>query len=150
MFAHLDRRLHFNKGNSVLEPIHAAIGAGLLVLISAVVQHLNTVWMKGARFVLTDRSAPLPADGFAGRSRRTLQNNLESAAMMVPAALAVSIAGNGAAALNLVATILYLGARTGFTVCYWAGLSFERSLCWAVGMVAILLMSAQAVLLTLP
>jgi len=132
-----------------LEPIHAAIGAGLLVLISAVVQHLNTVRMKGARFVLTDRSVPLPEDGFAGRSRRTLQNNLESAAMMVPPALALTISGYGADALNLVATLVYLGARIGFTVSYWAGCSFARSACWAAGMVAIVIMSAQALLLSL-
>ena len=62
----------------------ALLTAGALVFVSAAVQHLNTVGSKGLAFVFTDRASPLSREGFAGRAARTLQNNLESAAMVVP------------------------------------------------------------------
>lgn len=114
----------------------AAAGAGLLVAISAIVQHLNTVLSKGAGFVLTDRSQPLAQYGFAGRAARTLQNNLESAAMVTPLALIIEMKGNGTQ-IAAAAAVVYLLARIGFTLSYWLGINALRSACWAVGLAAI-------------
>lgn len=123
--------------------LFAAFGAGLLVAVSALVQHLNAIRLRGVGFALSDRSAPSPSDGFAGRATRTLRNNLESAAMMTPLALGVVVAGT-ASSLTAAAGAVYLAARIGFTLAYWFGLYFLRSFCWGVGMGAIGVMAYAA------
>lgn len=120
------------------------VAASLLVAASAVVQHLNTVLTKGPGFVLTDRSTALPSEGFSGRTARTLQNNLESLAMSAPIALALSIMQLDTP-LMVAAGLIYIAARTGFTLSYWIGASFFRSLFWAVGMAAIGVMAWGAI-----
>ncbi len=62
--------------------------AGILVWVSALAQHFNNLFVHGAKWVASDRSKLIPEDGFTGRSTRALRNNLESAAMYVPVALA--------------------------------------------------------------
>ena len=62
------------------------IVAGALVWISAVGQHIGNLTSHGAKWVMSDRSHPVSDDGFAGRSARTLRNNVESCAMYVPVA----------------------------------------------------------------
>lgn len=114
----------------------AAAGAGALVTISAAVQHANTVWFKGPGFVLTDRAAPLPRDGFAGRAARALQNNMESAGMYVPVALALALSGGLNQATSF-AALTYLAARVVFTLSYWGKINMLRSAAWGVGMASI-------------
>ncbi len=119
-----------------MEVLIAPIGAALLVFLSATVQHLSTVISRGVGFVMTDRSAPLSAEGFSGRAKRTLQNNLESAAMMVPLGLTAAILGE-ASQFTITAAYIYVGTRIGFTLCYWFGISVARSVFWGVGMATI-------------
>jgi len=114
----------------------APLGAGALVAISALVQHLNTVGSKGVGFVFTDRATPLSRDGFAGRAARTLQNNLESAAMVTPPALVIAALGSETDVIVTTA-LIYLAARVGFTAAYWFGINKARSASWAIGMAAI-------------
>ena len=123
--------------------IYVPLGAAMLVFAAALVQHLGTVYMKGPRFVMTDRSQPLGNDGFAGRSKRALQNTLESTAMMVPLALVVVFTGtqNNASAI---AGVTYLIARIVFLISYWTGVNLLRSAAWAVGMISIIVMAATA------
>ena len=113
----------------------APITAGLLVFLSAAVQHASTVWAKGVGFVMTDRSTPLADGGFAGRAKRTLQNNLESGVMMIPLSLS-AVYMNLSGALVTFAYI-YAVARIGFTLCYWFALNPIRSAFWGVGMAMI-------------
>lgn len=123
----------------------AILTAGLLVFLSAAIQHANTVSTRGLGFVLTDRSTPLAREGFAGRAGRTLQNNLESAAMFVPGAAIVTFLGH----TNTVSTLAagaYVAARLGFTLSYWLGASRPRSFFWGIGMAAIAAMSTTAAL----
>jgi uncharacterized MAPEG superfamily protein len=122
----------------------APLGAGALVAISALVQHLNTVISKGLGFVFTDRSTPLSRDGFAGRAARTLQNNLESAAMVAPAALVIAITRSETEIITTTA-LIYLAARLGFTVFYWYGVNVTRSISWATGMIAIAILTYCAI-----
>ena len=126
----------------------AILIAGLLVFLSAAVQHANTVSTRGLGFIFTDRSTPLARDGFAGRTARALQNNLESAGMFVPAAAIVSLGGHATMASGLAASV-YIVARLGFTISYWLGASRPRSFFWGIGMASIAAMSALA-LLALP
>ena len=121
----------------------ALLTAGALVFVSAAVQHLNTIGSKGLGFVFTDRAAPLARDGFAGRAARTLQNNLESAGMVAPAA-AILLAFGTESMVVVAAALLYAAARIGFTLSYWLGASRPRSFFWGIGMAAIAATSASA------
>lgn len=123
----------------------AVLTAGALVFVSAAVQHLNTVGSKGLAFVFTDRASPLSREGFAGRAARTLQNNLESAAMVVPATLTLLVLG----ADNPVASgaaLAYALVRVGFTLSYWTGVNRLRSLFWGLGMAMIAALTVSAIL----
>lgn len=122
----------------------ALLTAGALVFVSAAVQHLNTLGSKGLAFVFTDRAAPLSREGFAGRAARTLQNNLESAAMVVPAALTLLMTGAESVVISG-AAVIYMTARVGFTLSYWSGINRLRSLFWGVGMAMIAVLTLNAI-----
>src|SRR5215475_15822286 len=62
----------------------SVIVAAVLVWLSALIQHLSNVSERGSQYVMSDRSAPPPLQGFFGRATRTLSNNIESALMWVP------------------------------------------------------------------
>lgn len=126
----------------------ALLAAGALVFVSAAVQHLNTIGSKGLAFVFTDRATPLSRDGFAGRAARTLQNNLESAGMVLPPAVALMVLGVDSVVVTG-AALIYAAARVGFTLSYWSGLNKPRSFFWGVGMAMIALLTIQAVLAAL-
>lgn len=121
----------------------ALLAAGALVFVSAAVQHLNTIGSKGLAFVFTDRATPLSRDGFAGRAARTLQNNLESAGMVLPPAVALMVLGVDSAIVTG-AALIYAAARVGFTLSYWSGVNRPRSLFWGVGMAMIAVLTVQA------
>lgn len=123
----------------------AILVASALVFLSAAIQHLNTIFGKGLEFVISDRSAPLAREGFAGRAARTLQNNLESAAMFIPPALLLVMSSSEAGVVHAAAGI-YAVARIGFTLAYWSGLNPLRTLFWAIGMASIAITTASAVL----
>lgn len=123
----------------------ALLAAGALVFVSAAVQHLNTVGSKGLAFVFTDRSTPLSREGFAGRAARTLQNNLESAAMVVPAGATLAVLGASSPVAEIAAAI-YVAARVAFTLSYWTGVNALRSASWGIGMAMIAVLTANAVL----
>lgn len=109
---------------------------GILVWVSALVQHLNTVFSKGPKFALGDRAQALTEDGFTGRAARTLRNNMESALMYVPVtlvALQLKVESN----LITLAAIIYLGARVAFTLAYWLKINLLRTASWAIAMAAI-------------
>ena len=122
----------------------ALLTAGALVFVSAAVQHLNTIGSKGLAFVFTDRAAPLSRDGFAGRAARTLQNNLESAGMVVPAAMVLLVLGVSNP-IVVGAALIYAAARVGFTLAYWAGVNKARSFFWGLGMAMIAVLTINAV-----
>jgi len=112
------------------------IGLACLIFLSAAVQHAGTVRLRGVGFVMSDRSQPLSETGFPGRAGRTLQNNMESAAMMLPLMVALLVTAGGTEASEI-AAIVYLAARLSFSIAYWFGFSLIRSFSWAVGMAAI-------------
>ncbi|WP_338723033.1 MAPEG family protein [Devosia sp. XK-2] len=122
--------------------------AGALVFISAAVQHLNTVGSRGLAFIFTDRSTPLGREGFSGRAARTLQNNLESAGMVVPAAM-ILVVTDAENALITGAALTYAAVRIGFTLSYWAGINKLRSFFWGVGMATIIVLTLNAALAVL-
>ena len=64
--------------------------AGLLVWLSALMQHFSNVLERGAQYVMSDRSVAPAVQGFFGRATRTLSNNIESALMYVPVVLVLT------------------------------------------------------------
>ena len=126
----------------------ALLAAGTLVFLSAAVQHLNTIGSKGLAFVFTDRATPLSREGFAGRAARTLQNNLESAGMVMPAGMVLLVLGTNSVVVSG-AALIYAAARTGFTLSYWAGVNRLRSFFWGLGMAMIAVLTINAMLAVL-
>lgn len=121
----------------------ALLTAGALVFVSAAVQHLNTVGSKGLDFVLADRSTPLSREGFAGRATRTVQNNLESAGMVLPAAAVLLVTGTSSAVISG-AALIYAAVRVGYTLTYWTGFNKLRSFFWGIGMAMIAVLMVNA------
>lgn len=127
----------------------ALLGMGGLTFVAAAAQHLHTVCSKGVRFVMTDRSQPLSDDGFAGRSARALRNTVESAAMYGPAVVVLVLVA-GQTFLTEIAASVYIVARAGFLLAYWAGINRLRSAFWAAGMAAIIVTYIGAIAVLIP
>jgi uncharacterized MAPEG superfamily protein len=112
----------------------SVVFAAALVWLSALVQHMGNVVLRGTSYVVGDRSVPPPQEGFFGRSTRTLANNVESALMWVPTVLVILVLHRTSWASQLSAEA-YIGARIVFTLSYWLKIPVVRSLAWFVGMI---------------
>ena len=125
------------------------IYAGALVWTSALAQHVGNLSSHGVKWVGSDRSQAVPDDGFAGRATRALRNNLESAAMWVPAAL-IAVFRDETSTLITWAPLVYMVVRTTFTLGYWFKINALRSLSWLVGMfcIAILVVTVLGSMIT--
>ena len=121
----------------------SAIFASALVLLAVLVQHVTNISRSGVSYVLSSRSEPPAADGFAGRAARTLQNNLESCAMYAPVALAIVIL-HKESILSYWAALIYIVARAVFDFCYWFKVEGIRSTAWLTGIVATAVMTVCA------
>ena len=118
----------------------SVVFAAMLIWLSAVIQHVSNVASRGAQYVMSDRSAPQDMTGFFGRATRTLSNNLESALMFVPLALLCMLTGHSNAVTHL-ASAIYIGARSVFSLSYWFKIRTIRSVSWAAGMVCCVVMA---------
>jgi len=112
----------------------SVVFAAALVWLSALVQHMGNVVLRGTPYVVGDRSVPPPQEGFFGRSTRTLANNVESALMWVPTVLVILMLHRTSWASQLSAEI-YIGVRIVYTLSYWLKIPVVRSLAWFVGMI---------------
>ena len=130
--------------NAFPAEIISVIAAGFLVLASVLAQHVSNVARRGPGYAMSDRSTPPEMTGFYGRATRTLANNVESALMYAPPTLIAIILGK-AGALSHSAAVVYIAARTIFTLCYWLKISAIRSLAWLAGMLSIAAMYYVAV-----
>lgn len=108
--------------------------AATLVWLSALIQHLTNVIKRGAGYVMSDRSIAPGMEGFFGRASRTLSNNIESALMYAPPMLLLLLLGRTGPATHAVA-LIYIVARSVFSVAYWLRISPVRSLAWLTGMI---------------
>ena len=117
----------------------SAVFSLALVFVAVLVQHLTNVSRKGVGYVLSSRSEPPAADGFAGRATRTLQNNIESCAMYAPVALAIVVLHEGSN-LSYYAALIDIVARAVFAFCYWFKVAGLRSTAWLAGMICTAIM----------
>ncbi len=118
---------------------------GLLVWISAIVQHVTNVKLRGASYVMSDRSKATSDEGFLGRAGRTLRNNMESSLMFVPIALVAEIS-HARTSIATWSAAAYIAARAIFTVSYWWNINPLRSYAWSVGMLAVIAIAADTLL----
>jgi uncharacterized MAPEG superfamily protein len=108
--------------------------AGALVWLSALMQHVTNVHLRGVGYVMSDRSSPPDRTAFFGRATRTLSNNIESALMYAPPVIILMIA-EGANAWTPLAAATYIAARGIFTVSYWLKIPAIRSIARFIGMI---------------
>jgi uncharacterized MAPEG superfamily protein len=112
----------------------SVVFTALLVWLSALVQHFSNVSQRGPQYVVSDRSASPPLEGFFGRATRTLSNNIESALMWVPCVVVILLLHRTTWASQLSAET-YMAARVVFAISYWFKIPVVRSLAWFVGMI---------------
>ena len=108
--------------------------AALMVWLSALVQHFSNMSQRGPQYLMSDRSVSPTLDGFFGRARRTLANNIESALMWAPPVVVILLLHRTTWASQLSAET-YIGARAVFALSYWFKIPVVRSLVWFVGMI---------------
>jgi uncharacterized MAPEG superfamily protein len=125
-----------------LEAVSALV-AGALVWLSALVQHVTNVHLRGVGYVMSDRSAPPDTSAFFGRATRTLSNNVESALMYAPPVIILVIAG-GANAWTHLAAAAYIAARGIFSISYWLKVPAIRSIAWFIGMICCAVVTTYA------
>ena len=97
----------------------------------------------GPKKALSPRDEPIHLTGIAGRAQRAMNNHFEGLILFGIAAIAITLAEKSTAFTAACATA-YLVARILYVPAYLMGLTPWRSLIWAVGFVATLLMLIAA------
>ncbi len=132
-----------SPSGSVAVEAASVLVARALLWVSALVQHVTNVHLRGVGYVMGDRSSPPDMEAFFGRATRTLSNNIESALMYVPPVIILLLAG-GVNAWTHVAAAIYIAARGIFSVSYWLRIPAIRSSAWFVGMVCCAVVTTYA------
>jgi len=78
------------------------------------------------------------------RSTRAVRNHIEALCMFVPVVLVLNAAGISNEA-TILWTKLFVGARAAYAVFYWLGTPWARTLVWALGLVATVMLFIQAI-----
>ena len=112
----------------------SVIFAGVLIWLSALVQHATNVVERGSEYVISDRSVSPLMEGFFGRATRTLANNVESALMWVPPVIVILML-HRTTWLSEWFAAAYICARFVFAISYWLKIPVVRSMAWFVGMI---------------
>ena len=94
-------------------------------------------WGGGARDVAAKPSV------LHGRATRAVRNHIEALCMFVPIVLVLNAAGISNEA-TVLWTKVFVGARVAYAVFYWLGLPWVRTLVWALGLVATVMLFIQA------
>ena len=119
--------------------VYTAILLFLMIGVQGGVGLLNNglVWGGGSRDV-----AAIP-NVLHGRATRAVRNHIEALCMFVPIVLVLNAAGISNEA-TLLWTKIFVGARVAYAVFYWLGTPWARTLVWAVGLVATVMLFLQA------
>ncbi len=95
------------------------------------------------RIALGPRDEPVLLTGVAGRLKRAMENHFEGLALFTIACIVVTLGGQSTTLTQICAWI-YLGARIAYVPAYAFGLSPWRSVIWAAGFFATLIMLIAA------
>ncbi len=94
----------------------------------------------GPRYLMGPRDEPRRLEGLAGRLQRAQTNLTESLLLFTVAVAVLALGGAESTPLTRACALVYLGARLGYLPAYAFGLSPWRSLIWAVGFLATLVL----------
>ncbi len=109
------------------------------VAIRAKTKQYGIEWNTGAR----DEDMP-PPDPVVGRLERARDNFLETLPIAVIALFGVVLAGK-TGTVTAIAGWVWLGARVIYLPLYWTGVPRVRTLVWAIGTAAILVVLASLI-----
>lgn len=116
------------------------LAAGQLVLL-AVYANLQL----DPRYLASARDEPRQLTGMAARLQRAFQNQIEGLVLFSAAAVAVTFSGTSATMTEACA-LAYIVARVVYVPLYWFGVPWLRTVVWAVGFFATVIMLASVVL----
>ena len=119
--------------------VYAAVLLFIMIGVQGGVGLLNNglTWGGGAR----DQAAK--PNVLHGRATRAVRNHIEALSMFVPIVLVLNAAGISNEA-TVLWTKVFIGARVAYAVLYWLGTPWARTIVWAIGLVATLMLFIQA------
>ena len=114
----------------------------IVFMVMLVVQAFAGLGQHGLVPLAGSRDALEPDGTFAARAKRANQNMLEALMLFVPLVI-VAVETGRANETTQMAAGLFLGARMFYAPLYWFGVPWLRTLIWAVGLIAIILILLQ-------
>lgn len=129
---------------SIMTPELTALTlAALLQMVQMVLYSVAGNAQAGPKAAMGPRDEKIELTGVAGRLQRAMNNHFEGLILFGIAVGVVTLSG-GASALTGICAWAYLAARVLYVPAYALGLAPWRSLIWAVGWLATLLMLLAA------
>jgi uncharacterized MAPEG superfamily protein len=112
-----------------------------LMVLSASIIRARGWTPAGMRIMFGNREAPPDASGLTGRADRAARNMLENLLLFAAVLAAARFAGKSGERVTLGAN-LFLWARVAYWPIYLAGITYVRTLAWAVGVAAMALIGS--------
>ena len=119
--------------------------AGLLQGLQFAAYSITAQQQVGTRYAASPRDEPRELTGRAGRYQRALNNHFEGL-ILFTLAVVVVVLGDGSSGLTATCAWIYLAARIAYVPAYVLGWAPWRSLIWAFGFAATMLMLIAALL----
>lgn len=119
--------------------------AVVLAAVQLVLYAIPANMQLGVDYTAGPRDERRELSGRAARLERAFRNHVEGLALFTPAVVVV-VAADAASAFTGACAVTYLVARLVYVPCYALGVRFLRSIVWAVGFFATLLMLLAALL----
>ena len=119
--------------------------AGLLQALQFALYSVLANRQVGPRYAMGPRDEPRQLTGAAGRAQRAMNNHFEGLILFTLAVVVITLSDQSTP-LTAACAWTYLAARIAYVPAYQFGLAPWRSLIWAVGFFATLLMLIAALL----
>lgn len=113
--------------------------AGLLQIAQFLLMAVPANRQLGPARTAGPRDEPLVLTGVAGRLKRAMDNHFEGLILFTIAVVAV-VLGDRSSGLTAACAWAYLGARVLYVPAYVSGVPYLRSVVWAVGFMATVVM----------
>ena len=119
--------------------------SGLLAVGQLILLAVYANLQLGPRYLASARDEPRQLSGIAARLQRAFQNQVEGLVLFSVAAVAVTLAGTSSV-MTEACGLAYIVARVGYVPLYWFGVPWLRTVVWAVGFLATVIMLVSVVL----
>ena len=123
----------------------ALILAALLQVVQFTIYAVLANLQVGTKTAMGPRDTKIDLTGTAGRAQRAMNNHFEGLILFAIATLTLTYADKGNA-LTAAASITYLIARALYVPAYLFGLVPWRSIVWAIGFAATIVLLIQALI----